>query len=62
VSTISGRGVGLDAVRSFVRERGGDVAIAFTGALNEGRRAFELVFTLPQDAVVTDEDGTRPVA
>ncbi len=59
ITSISGRGVGLDAVRSFVRERGGDVAITFTGPLAAGRRAFELVFSLPEDAVISDRDARR---
>ncbi|HEY4016425.1 MAG TPA: AAA family ATPase [Polyangiaceae bacterium] len=64
VTSISGRGVGLDAVRSFIRDRGGDVAIVFTGPLVGGRRAFELVITLPEDAVVTEgeESASRRVA
>jgi chemotaxis protein histidine kinase CheA len=52
LSAVSGRGVGLDAVRTFVRERGGDVQIRFSGERHEGTRAFELVFELPADAVV----------
>jgi predicted ATPase/HPt (histidine-containing phosphotransfer) domain-containing protein/PAS domain-containing protein len=58
VTSISGRGVGLDAVRSFVRDRGGDVDIAFTGPLVSGHRGFELVITLPEDAVVDESDGS----
>ncbi|HWO11332.1 MAG TPA: Hpt domain-containing protein, partial [Polyangiaceae bacterium] len=52
LSPVSGRGVGMDAVRAFLRERGGDVAIEFTGAAREGHRPFELVFRLPPDAMV----------
>lgn len=65
VTSISGRGVGLDAVRSFVRERGGEVAIVFTGPASAGRRPFELVFTLPEDAVIAgsiDRGDRRQVA
>jgi two-component system chemotaxis sensor kinase CheA len=65
LTTISGRGVGLDAVRSFVRGQGGDVAIAFTGELRDGCRSFELVFELPADAAlseVRDSEVSRCVA
>jgi len=53
VSTVSGRGIGMDAVRGFLRERGGDVVIEFTGDGSSGYRPFELVFRLPSDAMIT---------
>ena len=48
VTEVSGRGVGMDAVRGFLRSEGGDVRIAFTDD-QEGAdwRAFELVISLP---------------
>lgn len=52
LSAVSGRGVGLDAVRTFVRQRGGDVRIQFTGQRHEGTRPFGLIFELPADAVM----------
>lgn len=52
LSTVSGRGIGMDAVRGFLRERGGDVVIEFTGDARSGYRPFELVFRLPSDAMV----------
>jgi predicted ATPase/GAF domain-containing protein/HPt (histidine-containing phosphotransfer) domain-containing protein len=52
VSQLSGRGVGMDVVRSSVRTKGGDVGIVFTGETRAGHRPFELVVTLPSDAVV----------
>jgi chemotaxis protein histidine kinase CheA len=52
ISRVSGRGVGMDAVRGFLRERGGDVAIEFTGEAQLGHRPFELVFRLPSDAAL----------
>jgi chemotaxis protein histidine kinase CheA len=52
LSTVSGRGIGMDAVRGFLRERGGDVLIEFTGDARSGYRPFELVFRLPSDAMV----------
>jgi predicted ATPase/HPt (histidine-containing phosphotransfer) domain-containing protein len=51
-SHVSGRGIGMDAVRGFLRERGGDVAIEFTGDTHAGYRPFELVFRLPSDAMI----------
>lgn len=55
VSQVAGRGVGMDIVRSSVRRRGGDVHIVFTGDAQAGHRPFELVVTLPSDAVMTTE-------
>jgi predicted ATPase/GAF domain-containing protein/HPt (histidine-containing phosphotransfer) domain-containing protein len=52
VSLVSGRGVGMDAVRSAVRERGGEVAIAFVGKEQAGYRPFELVIDLPAQALL----------
>lgn len=52
LSTVSGRGIGMDAVRARLRERGGDVALAFTGEARGGYRPFELVFTLPSHATL----------
>ncbi|HZU81302.1 MAG TPA: AAA family ATPase [Polyangiaceae bacterium] len=53
VSRTAGRGVGMDIVRSSVRQRGGDVRIVFTGKSKDGFRPFELVVTLPPDAVLS---------
>ncbi|HEU4577147.1 MAG TPA: AAA family ATPase [Polyangiaceae bacterium] len=52
VTQVSGRGVGMDAMRAFFREHGGDVSIAFTGAAVQGYRPFELVFRLPTGAAL----------
>ena len=48
VTEVSGRGVGMDAVRGFLQREGGDVHIHFRDA-NTGAdyRAFELVVSLP---------------
>jgi HPt (histidine-containing phosphotransfer) domain-containing protein len=48
VTEVSGRGVGMDAVRGFLQREGGDVHIHFLDA-NVGAdfRAFELVVSLP---------------
>ena len=48
VTEVSGRGVGMDAVKGFLQDEGGDVKIHF---LNEDEtsafRPFELIITLP---------------
>ena len=56
VSSLSGRGVGMDAVRSAVTRLGGQVAV--TSRLGEGTTVrFELPFTVMMSAVVTVEAG-----
>jgi HPt (histidine-containing phosphotransfer) domain-containing protein/PAS domain-containing protein len=53
VTEVSGRGVGMDAVRGFLRSEGGDVAIRFlTGDVEAEWRPFELVITLPEKHTV----------
>ena len=53
VTEVSGRGVGMDAVRGFLQKEGGDVAIRFTDQdANAPWRPFELVITLPDKFAV----------
>jgi predicted ATPase/HPt (histidine-containing phosphotransfer) domain-containing protein len=52
VSTLSGRGVGMDAIRAFVRAQGGDARIELTGVGRDGCRPFDLVLELPPGALV----------
>lgn len=48
VTEVSGRGVGMDAVRGFLQREGGDVHIHFLDThVGADYRAFELVVTLP---------------
>lgn len=48
VTEVSGRGVGMDAVRGFLQREGGDVHIHLRdGNVGADYRAFELVVTLP---------------
>jgi two-component system chemotaxis sensor kinase CheA len=54
VGSVSGRGVGLDAVRAVMRELGGEVSISFTGPDVAGHRPFELLFELPAEALLAD--------
>lgn len=47
VNEISGRGVGMDAVKSFIKGHGGDVTIAFTGYRDDyGFRSFKFIVTV----------------
>jgi len=54
VTDISGRGVGMDAVKRFITERGGNVAIILNDLRQppQGFLAFELVITLPSELIV----------
>lgn len=56
-SANSGRGVGMTAIRSFVRGQGGEARIAFTADEREGCRPFALVLELPAGAVVAGAGG-----
>jgi HAMP domain-containing protein/two-component sensor histidine kinase len=52
VTELSGRGVGMDAVRSMCRNLGGDISLNFSGSVDdEGYR--RVVFTLNFGSVVT---------
>ena len=54
VTQVSGRGVGMDAVRSFLREHGGDARIVLGSAVPhaDGHAPFELVLEIPADECV----------
>ena len=58
MTQVSGRGVGLDAVRALLRGLGGDVSIALGAALEPGSRAFELSLELPAQATL--DEPARP--
>ena len=47
LTDVSGRGVGMDAVRQFLNKHFGDIAIVFTGPALRGFRPFQLHITLP---------------
>ncbi|MBL0727654.1 ATP-binding protein [Piscinibacter sp. HJYY11] len=47
VTEVSGRGVGMDAVKGFLEKEGGSIEIRFTGDEVRGHRPFELVLSLP---------------
>ncbi len=48
VTEVSGRGVGMDAVRGFIEAEGGSIAIVLHGNAGDASRPFELVVTLPE--------------
>ena len=53
VTEVSGRGVGMDAVKGFLEREGGQVAVKFLGARNaDGYRPFEFVIVLPASFAV----------
>jgi len=54
VTQVSGRGVGMDAVRGFLREHGGDARIVLGDDAThaDGHAPFELVLELPAEACV----------
>lgn len=55
LSDVSGRGVGMDAVRSFLNKHFGDVRIEFTGPNHNGYRPFRLHITLPPSVALLGE-------
>ena len=48
VSNISGRGVGMDAIASFVRNYEGNIKLNLHGKVSEGRIKFEIEVQLPK--------------
>ena len=63
VTEISGRGVGMDAVKSFVEREGGSIELSFLDAdagqsVSEGYRPFETVLTLPAKCAVQSKQDS----
>ncbi len=52
VTAVSGRGVGMDAVRGFIEAEGGAIAIVLHGHPGDAARPFELVVSLPERAAM----------
>ena len=52
---ISGRGVGMDAVKAFLTENECEIKIIFTGPLQEGFRPFKLVIEIPRNKILETE-------
>ncbi|RQV12796.1 HAMP domain-containing protein [Burkholderia cenocepacia] len=58
VTEVSGRGVGMDAVRNFLKRDGGDIALRFTDdRVGAPYRAFETIVSLPARFAA---DGAAP--
>ncbi len=52
VTEVSGRGVGMDAVKGFIEELGGSIHVEFTAPLSQdGYRPFCLVLDLPSSMI-----------
>ncbi len=50
VTTVSGRGVGMDAIRGFIRKQKGDISLEFLAPRTEnGCRPFIQIITLPME-------------
>jgi HPt (histidine-containing phosphotransfer) domain-containing protein len=49
---LSGRGVGMDAVRTLLQGLGGDISIELTAPVQRGRRTFRLILRLPDSCLV----------
>ena len=54
VTSISGRGVGLDAVRAMLVGLGGQVSVNLTGPAEHGSWPFEVAIELPPHATLDD--------
>jgi HPt (histidine-containing phosphotransfer) domain-containing protein len=58
VTEVSGRGVGMDAVKGFLEAEGGQVAVHFLGAATaQGHRPFEIRITLPAQTAIQSSPG-----
>ncbi|PAS95771.1 MAG: chemotaxis protein CheA [Candidatus Dactylopiibacterium carminicum] len=66
VTTVSGRGVGMDAVQDFIRREGGQIEIRFTDeAVGADHRRFETLISLPEhfaESVGRKPETTRVAA
>ena len=47
ITDISGRGVGMDAVKSFLEQKGGNIVIEFTDEKTDGFKPFKFKISLP---------------
>ncbi|MBS7779269.1 ATP-binding protein [Acidovorax sp. CCYZU-2555] len=62
VTDISGRGVGMDAVRSLVQSQGGRIDIQLLGREGDPVRGFQTVLTLPAALAISYTEETVVVA
>lgn len=56
VTDLSGRGVGMDAVRRFLHKHLGDISLVFTAPTKQGYRPFCLKLTLPPSLTLVDSE------
>ena len=54
VTNISGRGVGMDAVRRYLNELGGNIEIRLASNQSQGRVGFHFIITIPDNLVSND--------
>ena len=54
LTDVSGRGVGMDAVRKFLHKHLGDISLVFTAPSQQGYRPFYLLLTLPPSLTLVD--------
>lgn len=59
LTELSGRGVGMDAIRSFVCELGGDVRIELGPSESDGHRRFALIVRVPSEALLAPPNLER---
>lgn len=59
MSDISGRGVGMDAVRNYVHEQGGEILIRLTRDLGGGFFEFKFELILPEHLFSSYEATTQ---
>ena len=50
VSKISGRGIGMDAIKTYLQESGGGIGLELTEGLQEGFSNVAFVITLSRDS------------
>lgn len=52
LTQVSGRGVGMDAIKQFLQQSGGDIQLVFTAPAAAGYRRFKQVISLPSHYAV----------
>lgn len=62
VSEVSGRGVGMDAVKAFVEREGGSITLQLLDGGSAGFRRFRTIITLPAKFALRDATPARPEA
>jgi chemotaxis protein histidine kinase CheA len=55
VTEVSGRGVGMDAVKGFIEREGGTIQLRFLDDIKGDYRQFETVLSLPEKFAMQSE-------